>query len=183
MRAALLALAALALLPGAARAAEAKPASIVVRVAIVVRDMDASMRFYRDVFGYDVRYDGDITTADRQILLGLKAGQKARFVVLDGPRDIGAGHREAASIGLLAVAGKRLPRLALPRSNTLLTGQAMLAVETSDMARVLAALRKRGAPILAGPLVSHGGTETEIVTADPDGTRIHVVAHIAPTRP
>jgi hypothetical protein len=51
----------------------------------------------------------------------------------------------------------------------------MLAVETSDIETVIARLRTLKAPILAGPQVGHDGRETEIVTSDPDGTRIHVV--------
>ena len=50
-----------------------------------------------------------------------------------------------------------------------------MAVQTSDMALVLARLRAFGAPIIVEPITSREGRETEIVTQDPDGTRIHVV--------
>jgi catechol 2,3-dioxygenase-like lactoylglutathione lyase family enzyme len=181
MKAAALALALLAALPASAQtppptaSLEPPVMSAMVRVAFVVRDIERSKRFYQEAFGYSVRFDGDISRPENRVLLGLKPNQRARFVVLDGERTFSGKRHEAAGIGLLAVSGGATPRLGQPRGNRLATGQAMLAIETSDIARVIARLRALGAPVLAGPIVAHGGRETEIVTSDPDGTRIHVV--------
>jgi catechol 2,3-dioxygenase-like lactoylglutathione lyase family enzyme len=176
------ALAALLLLvagAGSATAQEHGPesglASAMVRVAFVVRDLERSKRFYREAFGYRVRFEGDISIPANRILLGLKPNQSARFVILDNERTFSGKRHEAAGIGLLAIAGGRLPRLEQPQGNSLATGQSMLAVETSDITAVIAGLRALRAPILAGPQSGRDGRETEIVTSDPDGTRIHVV--------
>jgi catechol 2,3-dioxygenase-like lactoylglutathione lyase family enzyme len=176
MRRALAALALFALATPAAAQTPTQPvASAVVRATFVVRDMDRSIRFYREVFGYAVKFDGLIANPESRILLALKPNQTARFVVLDGERTFSGKRHEAVGIGLLSFPGQPRPRLAQPRGNTFATGQAMLAIETSDIATVIVRLKARGAPILIGPVVGHGGSESEIVTSDPDGTRIHVV--------
>ncbi len=160
---------------GAPRSALA-PWSALLRMTLVSSDIERSKKFYRDVFGYTVRFDGDITTASTQVLLSLGPRDKARFAVLNGPADLAGKPVKATSIGLLQVTrAPRLPVLAQPRGNRLASGQAMMAMQTADMARVIAQLHLLKAPIVAGPLVSHDGHETEIVTQDPDGTRIHVV--------
>ncbi|MFZ4747056.1 MAG: VOC family protein [Sphingomonas sp.] len=152
------------------------PWSGVVRVTLVSADIERSKRFYGQVFGYTVSFDGDITTASTQVLLSLGPRDKARFVVLNGAAELAGKPIKATSIGLIQITRTpRLPVLAQPRGNRLASGQAMLAMQTADMARVLAQLHRLGAPIVAGPLLSHNGRETEIATQDPDGTRIHVV--------
>ncbi|QGN55831.1 VOC family protein [Novosphingobium sp. Gsoil 351] len=176
MRAALAAFALMAAgVPAAAQAPEPGLASAVVRATFVVRDMDRSIRFYREVFGYAVKFDGPIANPESRVLLALKPNQTARFVVLDGEKTFSGKRHEAVGIGLLSFPGQTKPRLAQPRGNAFASGQAMLAIETSDIAAVIARLKAFGAPILVGPVIGHGGRETEIVTSDPDGTRIHVV--------
>lgn len=151
------------------------PWSGVVRVTLVSA-IERSKRFYGQVFGYTVSFDGDITTASAQVLLSLGPRDKARFVVLNGAAELAGKPIKATSIGLIQITRTpRLPVLAQPRGNRLASGQAMLAMQTADMARVIAQLHRLGAPIVAGPLLSHNGRETEMATQDPDGTRIHVV--------
>ena len=157
-------------------AAVEAPWSGLVRMTLVSSDVERSKRFYADVFGYTASFDGDITTSSTQILLSLGPHDKARFVVLNGPAQLSGKPIKATSIGLLQVTrAPRLPVLVQPRGNRLASGQAMMAMQTADLGRVIAQLRVFRAPIVAGPLVSRDGHETEIVTQDPDGTRIHVV--------
>jgi catechol 2,3-dioxygenase-like lactoylglutathione lyase family enzyme len=166
--------------PAAAQVPEPKIASAVVRATFVVSDMDRSVRFYREVFGYAIKFDGPIANPESRVLLALKPNQTARFVVLDGERTFSGKRHEAVGIGLLAFPAQAKPRLSQPRGNRFATGQAMLAIETNDIASVMARLKALGAPILVGPIFGHGGSETEIVTSDPDGTRIHVVEQRTP---
>lgn len=179
IRAAVLALAVL-LAPAAAPANPRPdpgpdPVSTAVRLTITTRDIEATRRFYVEGLGYAVRFDGDITNADTRVLLGLRRGERARFIVLDSSRVIGGRKREGAGLGLLGVSGRALARLAHPRGNRLASGETMLAIVTSDVGEVAARLRRLGAPILAGPVTGHDGHQIEIVTRDPDGTRIHIV--------
>jgi catechol 2,3-dioxygenase-like lactoylglutathione lyase family enzyme len=150
-------------------------ASGLVRVTFVVRDLERSRQFYQEAFGYRVRFEGDISSPPNRALLNLKSSERAQFVVLENERTFSGRRHETAGIGLLAIAPGRTERVRHPRGNNLASGQPMLAVETSDIAAVIERLRVLKAPILAGPQSGRDGRETEIVTSDPDGTRIHVV--------
>ena len=173
----LLALAALAL--AAPLVADDDLTSASVRTTFVVRDIGRSMQFYRHAFGYSVAFDGQIGDIPaNRVLLALTAGQDARFVVLDCERTFSGRTHTATGIGLLTFTGRDLPRLEQPGGNAFASGQAMLAMMTSDLDTVIARLRELGAPILAGPVTGHEGREREIVTSDPDGTRIHVVERL-----
>lgn len=165
------------LAPVAAAFAEPKPdvSSTVVRVAITTRDIEAARRFYVEGLGYSVRYDGDITNIENRTLLGLKGDERARFIVLDGNREFSGKTHDGAAIGLLAVSRRKLGRLVHPRRNELAAGEAMLAVETSNIAAVIQRLQRLGVSILSGPITGHDGHQIEIVVRDPDGTRIHIV--------
>ena len=170
-------IAAAALVLAAPLSADERPlATAMVRATFVVSDMDRSVEFYREVFGYSVKFDGMIgTSPENRVLLSLGSGKDARFVILDGERRFSGRDHVAVGIGLLGFPAERMAKLKQPRGNRFASGQAMLALMTSDIDLVIARLKARGAPILAGPVHGHGGRETEIVTSDPDGTRIHVV--------
>lgn len=169
---------ALALLAGASAArAEPEPAvsSVVLRVTISTRDIEAARRFYVEGLGYAVRYDGDITTPESRVLLGLKQGERARFVVLDSSQAPPGTSGDGAGVGLLSVTRRGLAAQRHPHGNALASGEAMLAVKTSNLAAVIGRLQRLGVSILAGPVTGHGGHQIEIVVRDPDGTRIHIV--------
>ncbi|MFN6934738.1 MAG: VOC family protein, partial [Tsuneonella sp.] len=121
-------------------------ATAMVRATFVVRDIDRSVAFYREVFGYTVRYDGKIgSTPENRVLLALRPGEDARFVILDGERTFSGRDHAAVGIGLLAFPDVAKPRLRQPHGNRFASGQAMLALMTSDIAAVIERLRERGA--------------------------------------
>ena len=153
--------------------------SALLRMTLVSADIERSKKFYTEVFGYTVRFDGEINQPEARTLMALAPSDRARFIVLNGPTTMDGKPVSSVGIGLIAVSGaKKLPALDQPIGNRLASGQAMMAINTTNFDRVLAQLRKLGAPIVSGPIVGHGGTEIEIVTRDPDGTRIHVVGHL-----
>jgi catechol 2,3-dioxygenase-like lactoylglutathione lyase family enzyme len=96
--------------------------SAMVRVAFVVRDLERSKRFYREAFGYRVRFEGDISSPANRALLGLKSSQNARFVILQNEHVFGGKRREAAGIGLLAIGGGRMARLSSHKATALPVG-------------------------------------------------------------
>lgn len=175
-------LAALVLVPGLAHAAAPPPelVSTLLRVAIVVSDLEASQRFYTHALGYAVTYSGDITRPAVSRQLGLADGQRAWFVVLRSSQVIDGAKRDGAMIGLLAITNPVPPPLQRPDGAALARGEQMFAVRTTDIATVHARLLELGAPLVVAPMRSPDGRETELVTRDPDGTRIHVVEQHAP---
>jgi catechol 2,3-dioxygenase-like lactoylglutathione lyase family enzyme len=164
-----------------ARAAEPVPSpppeivSAVLRVAVVTNDVEASKRFYTYALGYEVSFEGDITRPGVVQQLKLQPGQKASFVVLRSSNVIKGQKRDAAMIGLLSVTNPSPPLMKRPDGIELATGEAMMAVVTTDIGKVYARLKELGAHILVEPLKSPDGRETELVVHDPSGVRIHVV--------
>ncbi|MCC7200601.1 MAG: VOC family protein [Gammaproteobacteria bacterium] len=174
-------IAAFLLLPGlclAQVAAPPPPAEIVStlsRVAILVSDLEASKRFYTYALGYEVSYDGDITRPAVITQLGLAPGQKAWFTVLRSSQVIAGQRQDGAMIGLLTITNPVPPAMQRPTGAALARGEQMFAIRTTDIAQVRARLGELGAPIVLEPMKSPDGKETELVTRDPDGTRLHVV--------
>ena len=163
-----------------------EPHAALLRMTLVPADIDRALRFYREVLGYEVSFDGDIARRVNRQLLGLAEGETVRFIVLKGAAEIGGKKVDAAGIGLMAIGGRpTLPVLAQPSSNTFASGQAMMAVVTDDIDAVIARVRAFGAPMLVGPVEAETarGREREIVILDPDNTRIHVVQMLAPEAP
>lgn len=151
-----------------------------LRVAVVVRDIEISKRFYSYALGYRVGFDGDITRPSVIDMLQLAPGQTAHFVVLEGADAIGGRNVSAAMIGLLNIANPPLERLARPGNATLATGEGVMAIITNDIATVHERMRELDATILLPPTRSADGSESELVAYDPDGVRLHVVERHLP---
>lgn len=162
-----------------APAAAAQPSGVVSRIAVVVRDIDRSKQFYTQGLGYHATFDGDISRDSVREMLGLRADQHMRFVVLAIDQTLGGVHREGANIGLIEVTKGRLPAARRPRGVGIVLGESMLAMQTSDIQQINSRLRKLGADIVFGPKRAQDGSETELVVRDPDGLRIHIVERIA----
>lgn len=68
--------------PGVDKPAEQVPTDV-RRVTLIVRDIEASLRLYRDVVGLKVNYDAIVETSGVALPAG-KPGAKARLVLLNG---------------------------------------------------------------------------------------------------
>ncbi len=151
------------------------PVSVLSRMTLLVRDLEASKRFYTYALGYEVRMDRVIERAAVKTLMGLEGDQTVRFAVLASSHVIEGKRREGAGIGLIQVGNPAPPVMTRPGDALLASGEAMMAVRTSDIETVYARLQELGARILVHPMASSDGSEIELVVHDPDGIRIHVV--------
>jgi catechol 2,3-dioxygenase-like lactoylglutathione lyase family enzyme len=151
------------------------PGAVLLRMALVVSDIEESKRFYSYALGYEVSYDGDITRPAVIEQLQLEEGQTAHFVVLRGADKIGERELTGAMIGLLQVSNPALPAMHRPGPATMATGEAMMAIVTSDIQAVYERMLELESEILLPPTKYAGGNESELVVYDPDGIRIHVV--------
>lgn len=152
-----------------------EPNSVLLRTAIVVKDIERSKRFYSRALGYEIGFDGDITRPGVIEQLRLKPGQRAHFTVLKSSNVIGDRKYDGAMIGLLQISNPAPPVMRRPRRAEIAVGEAMLAIQTRDIRQVTARLRELGATFLVEPMDSPDGKETELVVYDPDGIRIHVL--------
>lgn len=156
--------------------AETEVTSVLSRVAIVVTDLERSKQFYTQGLGYRVTFEGDIgDKADVRQKIGLRDGQRARFVVLSGSKMIGGKARDGAMVGLLQVSRPAPAKIRRHTGREVEIGETMFAIRTDDVAAVYTRMQKLGAVVLLPPLAAPDGSETELVVRDPDGTRLHIV--------
>ena len=169
--------------PGDERAAPGGPDlpdTILLRMALVVGDVDASRRFYHEGLGFEIGFDGPVERPIVNEMLQLDPEQRVYFVVLRGSDDVKGVELDGAMIGLLHVDNPPLPKMHRPGPGTLATGEGMMALLTSDIAGVYERLQAMGATVLYPPTLSPDGSESELVVYDPDGIRLHIVERHRP---
>lgn len=167
-----------ALLPWAGSAAEpgAEPIqSSFMRTMIVVRDLEASKRFYTYAFGFRVERELDLVDAVTKAQLGIPMSRKARFALLVNDAVIGGQKRPSASVGLLQLDDPPSVPLSRPANEVLAIGEHVMALRTNDMPAVIARLKELTARFAIEPVITPDGKAIEIAVYDPDGLRIHVV--------
>jgi catechol 2,3-dioxygenase-like lactoylglutathione lyase family enzyme len=166
---------ALVLAGSAARAADEDIVSVMSRMTLVVKDAEASKRFYAYALGYEVLGDRLVDNPVVKTQMGLDPSRTVRFVILRSSHVIAGKKREGAQLGLIQVGNPDLPIMHRPGKAGLAVGETMMAVRTTNIAMVHQRLKELGAKIVLQPMVSPDGRETELAVHDPDGVRIHVV--------
>jgi pimeloyl-ACP methyl ester carboxylesterase/catechol 2,3-dioxygenase-like lactoylglutathione lyase family enzyme len=158
---------------GNAPAAESGAATDVVRrTTLIVHDAEASIRFYRDVLGFELWLDNRGTVSASSLPSRARAGDPSRFVIMKGR------HPWVGMIGLLqygkARAAPGLQARTVPAR--LEPGDAVLMIETQDLAGIHRRMLQAGTPILRKPEASEvtgaGGTRWVarfLFAWDPDG--------------
>ncbi|MFN2098474.1 VOC family protein [Altererythrobacter sp. MF3-039] len=167
----------------ALEAPDGRPNVALIRFCVIPADIERSVRFYRDVLGYDVVFDGDIEHPTNRIVLGLEPEEKARFIILRSDKQIDGQDVSTIGIGLLTIEGRDdIPNANMPNDNSIAAGQAMLAMRTDDMDGLVERATAFGAIMPVAPVETQTkrGTEYELVILDPDGVRMHVVQVIPP---
>lgn len=114
------------------------------RASIVVRDMENSLVFYRDVLGLEVNYDTVVELSGVNLPVG-EPGTKARLVLLNG-NDPYIGW-----VGLLYPFDPPLEDADEPYSTRLAPGTAFLVVNTDDAATTCEAATKVEGVTMTGP--------------------------------
>lgn len=151
------------------------PISVMSRMTLVVKDADIAKRFYTYALGYDVLADRVIDREVVKLQMGVTTDQTIRFVILKSSHEILGKKRDGAGLGLIQIGNPAPPVMTRPKNADLASGEAMMAVRTSDIETVYARLQELDAKFLLHPMKSPDGTQTELVMHDPDGVRIHVV--------
>lgn len=163
---------------GAAMAAEAGAATDVVRrTTLIVHDADASVRFYRDVLGFELWFDNPGRVTGSSLPSRAKPGDPSRFAIMKGR------HPWVGMIGLLQYGAPRPPpglrAATLPKR--LNPGDAVLMIETEDLEGIHHRMLKAGTPIFRTPETSEvtgaGGarwTARFLFAWDPDGHLLEI---------
>lgn len=115
---------------------------LVKRTTLIVRDLDASMRFYCQVLGLSVWYDDRIVLSGVGLAAG-KKGDETHLVILKSTDPV------LGMIGLLEFTAPRLP--APPRRERLGIGDIVFVMQGDDVEGVHARAVAQGARIHAPP--------------------------------
>lgn len=115
--------------------------TVVKRTTLVVRSVERSIAFYRDVLGFTVAFDHEITMSGSGYPAG-KAGDRIRLAMMLGEDPGGS------MIGLLEHLDPRLPE---PAKRAVGIGDTVVVMQTQDLDRVLSECDSSGAQIFSQP--------------------------------
>jgi len=142
--------------------------NIIKRTTLIVRDLECSLAFYRDVLGLSVWYDDEIVLGGTGLAAG-GAGDRTRLVIMQAQDPV------VGMIGLLQFTEPPLAPPAAERAR-LGIGDVVFVMQTDDVADVYRRLLVFGARIYAEPhefrVRGADGTDltmTSLSCWDPDG--------------
>jgi catechol 2,3-dioxygenase-like lactoylglutathione lyase family enzyme len=159
--------------PGVAAPTERVPTDV-RRTTLIVRDMEASLKLYRDVVGMKVNYDTVVETSGVALPAG-PPGAKARLVLLN------ANDAWVGWIGLMQWIEPKLP--AAPYPTRMSPGGVVIVMNTDDVeGRCKAAKTVPGVTFTAEPRLQvypgrNGGPDIRVMGCnffDPDGVLIEM---------
>lgn len=165
-----------------APAAPTEPPGTVRRTTLIVHDIDASVRFYRDVLGFELWLESRGKVTAESLPSDAPVGAPSRFVIMKGR------HPWIGMVGLLQYG----PARPAPPPDRLRPGDAVLMIETTDLEGIHARMLAAGTPIHKPPRTTEvtgaGGVRwnaTFLFARDPDGHMLEInqrdAAPAAPT--
>lgn len=174
---------------GSLAAPVTEPTSVVRRTTLIVHDIDASIRFYRDILGFEVWYENRGQVSENSLPSDASVGAPSRFVIMKGR------HPWIGMVGLLQYGD---PRSSTTTPARLRRGDTVLMLETEELGVIWRRMQVAGTPILKPPKTTEiegsAGTRwraTFLFAWDPDGHLLEInqrethieTAELAPTQP
>jgi pimeloyl-ACP methyl ester carboxylesterase/catechol 2,3-dioxygenase-like lactoylglutathione lyase family enzyme len=149
-----------------------EPASMVRRTTLIVHDIDASIRFYRDVLGFELWLENRGKVSPSSLPSEAPVGAPSRFAIMKGR------HPWIGMVGLLQYGE---PRPLPPPPKTLRPRDAVLMIETEDLDGIWARMQRAGTSVYKRPQTSEvtgaGGARwqaTFLFAFDPDGHMLEI---------
>lgn len=158
--------------PATAGAGAERERAVLRRATLIVRDTEASIRFYRDVLGFTVWLENRGQVTPKSLPSDAPVGAPSRFTIMKGR------HPWVGMIGLLQYGDARPAAPAPPK---LVPGDVVLMVETDDLEGAWERMKAAGTPVLRPPetteVTGAGGskwTASFVFVFDPDGHLIEL---------
>lgn len=151
--------------------------SPVTRISLFVRDLEASLAFYRDLLGLTLVADKQVAGPGAARLMGLD-DCRLRVAYLQAERN------EFGMVGLFEVQEPPLPS-APALAQPAMLGRAVVGFATADAQKLAARLRAADVEFLVEPVDYANptlGEFVEMLVADPDGMALSFV-EFRPVRP
>lgn len=142
----------------------------VKRTTIIVRDMEKSLKFYRDLLGMDVFYDATIGNPGASELMGMEMSG-LHMVVMS------AEGAENGMVGLMELKDVNPPLEATEWSTTAKTGETILVIPTENMKELYDCMVAEGYTVATPPTKMEVPNRPEIhemMARDPDGVIVNL---------
>jgi catechol 2,3-dioxygenase-like lactoylglutathione lyase family enzyme len=167
----LIALLATALLLAAHPAMADNVSSTYLRTAIFVPDRAATVKFFREVMGYD---ELDTSPVDASDSLGLPKDAK---VTLTGMKS-----KDGAGLSIMGVESPRFKPLARAKGVANAGGDVMLVHQVTGIAEIYTRAKAGGYEILMAPKLSRAGKSMQMFLRDPNRVRLELYELLSPSK-
>lgn len=151
---------------GPAAAADQAVSSSYLRTAIFTADRGATVKFYREVLGYEELATNDLAPAEPGNPLGLPAGAKR---VLTGMKS-----KDGAGLSIMSVNHPDMKPLARPAQAANAWGDVMLVHQVTNIAEIHRRAAAGGHEVLMAPRPSASGRSLQMILRDPNGVRLEL---------
>ena len=147
------------------------------RTAIIVRDMQRSLQFYRDLLGMNVWIQGQAGSEIPELfrLLGVGVGAMRWYILQSENIDWGM-------VGLFEIIDPMPEETHHPVSSQANRGEACLVFHTPEIDRIHQGALAMGLPVLCAPLTlvlaQHGVESREMTLRDPNGVLLNFIQNM-----
>ncbi len=146
------------------------------RTTILVRDMQKSLAFYRDILGWDVFYEGDVDGEGVAQLMGMPC-RGVKMVVLN------AHGSQFGNVGLMEVKDAAPLMENLPPPKRIRYGEAALVISTQNILELHDKIAKAGYVVINAPakigVPGRPMAVLEMFVRDPDGVLVNLTQRVA----
>lgn len=165
--------------PADASDANAEPVRVsLANPVLMVKDLDASTRFYTEVLGYQVVGGGEITAQVSQRTVGANRNQRTRSVYLRSAR-LQQRDLPPSGLALIHIADEDLAQMDRGLNpDDAVQGEIMLSLVVEGLGEVLQRMKDRGYTILNDLQPSSSGRSMIASALDPNGIRLEMYEYV-----
>ncbi|MDX2222505.1 MAG: VOC family protein [Rhodospirillaceae bacterium] len=140
--------------------------STYLRTAIFTADRAGTVKFYKDVLGYEELTTNELAAPEAGNGLGVPAGAKR---VLTGMKS-----KDGAGLSIMSVEHPDMKPLARPAQAANAWGDVMLVHQVSNIAEIHRRAVAGGHEVLMAPRPSASGRSLQMLMRDPNGVRLEL---------
>jgi catechol 2,3-dioxygenase-like lactoylglutathione lyase family enzyme len=153
-------------LASGAMAQDQAVSSTYLRTAIFVADRAATVKFFREVMGYEEAGTNELAPAEAGNGLGLPAGAKRTLT--------GMKSKDGAGLSIMGIEHPDFKPLARTAQGANAGGDVMLVHQVTNIAEIHRRAVAGGYDVVWGPKPSGSGKSTQMFLRDPNGVRLEL---------